>query len=341
MENTVTEIPKTADQRAQMYLKLLDKGLSYGEVAEACGGGSAEAVRNVVRRYNQKHFGSYSGYSSVEERPIFEDLVSTDVPKITTTPTVQSTAEVWTIDIERRPRIVYEWQASRKYSTFTPESMVIEEGRMISFAAKRLGDNNVFFASEFHHGREKMLTALYAILDRASIIVSYNGSRFDIPHINGEFRDSEFPVPSPYKQIDLIKSIKNKFNYDHKRLQDILKRWGITEQKMDAGGIDLWKRCMDGDPEAWATMLEYNKQDVRSTEAAYLSNLQWLAGSIPNLGLWAEEDVCPACGSTEVRPDGEAATGVSLFVAYRCGSCGYRSRSNEKIASTTLRPVTW
>lgn len=341
----MTETQRTPDDRARMYLSLLDKGLSYLEVAEACGGGSAEAVRNVIRRFNQKHLGTYSGYSTATTKVVMNptSLSTAPAPKIKQTPVVHTTAEIWTIDVERRPRIVYEWQASRKYSSFTPESMVIEESRIISFAAKRLGDPNVLFSSEFHHGRENMLTSLYHILDRAAIVVSYNGRRFDVPHINGELRDAEFPIYSPLKQIDLIQTVKQKFNYDHNRLKDVLKRWGIDEQKMETEGFDLWVRCMQGDPEAWAIMREYNKQDVRSTEAAYLANLQWLTGSIPNLGLWSgsEEPACPACGGDQVEPDGQASTGVSLFAAYRCTGCGYRSRSNEKVASTVLRPVSW
>lgn len=332
---------QSPDERAEMYLKLRDRGLSYKEVAEACNAASEEAVRSVIRRYNHKHFGTYTGTPPEGAQ---RHLSAEPVPKIVGTPEVKTKAEIWTIDIERRPRIVYEWQASRKYSSFTPESMVLEESRMISFAAKKLGEGSVFFSSEFHHGRESMLTSLYHILDSASIVVSYNGSRFDIPHINGELRDSGFPVYSPLKQIDLLQTVKRKFKYDHNRLDEVLRRWGITEQKMDAGGFDLWKRCMANDPEAWAEMREYNKQDVRSTEAAYLANLQWLAGSIPNLGLWAGEDqsfCCPACGSGEVKPEGVASTGVSLFQAYLCSKCGYRSRSNEKVGSTTLRPVTW
>lgn len=340
----MTEQIRNADERAQMYLALLAKGLSYGDVAESCGETSSEAVRNVVRRYNKKHFGNYSGFSTMSVQPELDETELTEkkIPFPPKNPQISLDAEVWTIDIERFPRIVYEWQASRKYSSFTPESMVIQEGRMVSFAAKRLGDGQVYFSSEYHHGREKMLQTLWNIMDRAQIINSYNGSRFDIPHINGEFRDSNFPVPSPYKQIDLMSTVKRKFNYDHNRLKDIQKRWNLAQEKMENEGFDLWKRCMAGDPEAWEIMKQYNMQDVRGTEVALLQNYQWLTGSIPNLGLWSGRDmVCPACGSDEVNPDGAAATGVTLYVAYRCDNCGYRSRSNEKVNTTILRPVTW
>lgn len=336
---------ETPDTRALHFLNKKAEGLTYSQIGLEAGL-SGEAVRNVIRRFNEKMFGSYAGYSSVQGAPSqnpsdyvtpVKELDSvTDSMEELTEQEVQD-MEIWTFDIERMPRMAFEW--APRHGEFTPEIMSISESRMISFAAKKLGGPTLF-ASEFHHGRKAMLDTLWHIFNRATIVVGFNSKRFDVPHCDSEFRLDEYPVYRSFKQIDLMAAVKQRFNYDYNTLKSTAKRWGLDQQKIEVEGFQLWIDCMAGDPVAWQKMKDYNIQDVKTTEAAYLSNLQWLTGSIPNLGLWSDGMVCPACASDEVSEDGEAITGVSRFKAYRCAKCGYRSRSNEKLSSTILRPIT-
>lgn len=309
-------------------------------------GVSGEAVRNSVRRYNKKTIGSYTGFNRLQPVQMHPDNITESSTPKEVEESVQSfisdvMPRIVIIDIERLPNVGFFWHP-RTRDGWVPESMVLEPSRMISFAAKQL-KGPTFFSSEFHHGRDNMLRSLWDIMDSADILVTYNGKRFDVPHIAGELRDAGYQSYRPFKQIDLLQVIKNKFGYDYKTLKSVSARWGLSE-KLETGGMDLWRRCYEGDAEAWNAMKEYNIQDVRVTEAVYLENLSWLAGSIPNLGLWLQSEgslVCPACSSNKVVPHGSAVTGVSRYAMYRCTQCGYHSRSNEKLASTTLRPVTW
>lgn len=338
---------QSPEARAQAYLTHLHSGLNYRQVGEIYGV-SGDAVRNVIRRYKEKVEGTYAGYTSAAPKKL-EQLTKQNEELSTAESTEQVfdavptfAPKIVTIDIERTPNLGFFWHP-RTRDGWISETMVVESSRMISFAAKVL-NGPVFFSSEFHHGRDEMLKSLWTVMDEADIIITYNGKRFDVPHIAGELREANFKSYRPFKQIDLLQSIKQKFNYDYKTLSSIAKRWNLNSEKMETGGFDLWRRCIAGDPEAWDTMRSYNMQDVRVTEALYRSNLSWLSGSIPNLGLWVNSNdgmVCPACGSHEVVEDGTATTGVTRFVAYLCRECGYRSRSNEKVSSTILRPVTW
>lgn len=338
---------RTPDERAALYLALKNQGLSYEEVAVAAkDGSSGDAVRNVIRRYNQRLSGSYQGFHAAEDysnllypAPKTVDSTSEDFGVSNLVLDPQEELEIWTIDIERFPRIEYSWSA-KKYSKFTPESFLVEDGRMISFAAKKLRGPTLF-SSEYHHGREEMLNTLWHILNRADIVIGWNSRRFDVPHMDGELRDAGYKPYVPFKQIDLYASVRARFNYDYNTMKSVVKRWGLDEEKMENEGFGLWRRCMQNEKEAWDIMRLYNIQDVKSGEAAYLSNLAWLSGSIPNLGLWSDATkACPACGSSDVVEDGTTPTGVSRFVAYRCESCGYRARGKEKVASATLRPIT-
>ena len=338
----MTDSPTTADERALLYIALKGQGMTYAQVAESAGGGSTGAsVRNVIRRYNEKTLGRYTGYAGTFSAPLVDSpkvvFATEDYSPEELIDGPQDDLEIWTIDIERFPRVEYSWSA-KKYSKFTPEYLLVEEGRMVSFAAKKLGGPAIF-SSEFHHGRKQMLDTLWHVLNRATVVVGWNTKRFDIPHIDGELRDDGYPPYVPFKQIDLFQAIKTRFKYEYNTMKSVAKRWGLDEEKMENDGFDLWKRCMAEDEDAWDQMRRYNIQDVKTAEAAYLANRAWLPGSIPNLALWSNGLACPACASDEVEEDGVTPTGVSLYTAYRCKKCGYRSRSNEKVASTTLRPI--
>ena len=339
----MTNIPNNPDDKARLFLSYREKGLGYNAIAEICGATSGDAVRNVIRRYNERTHGTYSSSSLLDrDTPIIvpepKEYITDGEKILDESP---EAIEIWFVDIERFPRIEYSW-AAKKYSKFTPEYLLVEEGRMISFAAKKLGGPTIF-SSEYHHGRNQMLDTLWYTLDRADVVVGWNSRRFDIPHIDGELRTAGYKVYKPFKQIDLFQQIRSRFNYQYNTMASVAKQWKLDDQKMENEGFELWKRCMSDDPEAWETMKLYNMQDVRTTEKAYLSNLSWMSGTIPNLGLFlgdVEDSLCPACGSSEVTRDGTAVTGVSMYEAYRCDSCGFRSRSNVRVNSVKLRPVT-
>ena len=332
---------QTPDERAEAYLSLRSTGLTYTEIADQTGAMSPEAVRNSIRRYKTRTMNEEPKYLNSDSLvPIPGDMYSTDdysTEDLTRNP--QDDLEIWTIDIERFPRVEYSWSA-KKYNKFTPEYLLVEDGRMVSFAAKKL-NGPVVFSSEFHYGRAEMLDTLWHILNRASVVVGWNSKRFDVPHMDGSLKDAGYSPYVPFKQIDLMNTVKTRFNYDYNTLASVATRWGLSEEKMDTGGFDLWKRCMAGDPESWNLMRQYNIQDVKATESALLDVRGWLSGTIPNLGLWGEQGalVCPSCGSLEVSEDGSVISSVTRFKAYRCTACGFRSRSNEKVASAILRPI--
>ena len=310
--------------RAEKYIELVNQGMTYAQVADFCNS-TRNAVRESIRRYkaNQRYSGDDVAPTSEAESEL-----------------VQSGVEIWNVDIERVPRIEYSWSA-RKRDSYTPESFMIQDSRMVSFAAKALGKSPIF-SSEYHHGSENMLNTLWHVMDRADVIVSWNGRRFDIPHINGAFRDAGMRPPKPFKQIDVMQQVRRQFNYDYNTLKSVVKRWGLDEEKMETEGFELWKKIMAGEQEAWDTMRKYNMQDVRTCEAAFLSNLAWMTSSIPNLAIWVDSDepICPVCTSTDVVEDGVAATNTTLYKGYLCNKCGFRSRSNDKVGTSKLRTVT-
>lgn len=236
-------------------------------------------------------------------------------------------AKILTIDIESKPLKFYGWGPRNDWVSPT---MMIEEGGMICFAAKWLGDDEVLFYSEYEHGIEATVQAAHSLLSEADIVVTYNGDRYDFKRLNNEFLKRNMAPPKPYRSIDLFKTNRAKFDLPYKKLDILAQHMGVG-QKAETGGFDLWLRCMAGDAEAWATMKEYNIQDVRLTENVYVRLLPWL-NNIPHAGMFVTDGACPYCGSPHVKDTGETtATHVQRYPLLQCDNCQGWSRGNKPV----------
>jgi hypothetical protein len=258
-----------------------------------------------------------------------------------------TTARILTFDIETKPHLAWIWDAKTRYVT---ADKIAERGGMISFAAKWYGSKAVEFRSVHGDGMDVMLERIRALLDEADIVVSYNGDRFDIPRVTGELVRAGMSEPSPFRSVDLIKTVR-RMGWPYAKLDEVSKELGLPG-KTAHQGFGLWLDCMKGDPAAWALMEKYNCQDVRLTEAVYDALRPFIKGH-PNLALWSGVDdegspieACCNCGGANLKavtaPGGERATVKTALTSYallRCAACGTHLRRNFIKARVTLRPV--
>jgi hypothetical protein len=216
-------------------------------------------------------------------------------------------------------------------------SQIRDATRMIAFAAKWYGEKPVSFFSEFHDGRDEMASAAHELLEAADVVVHFNGTTFDIPHMNREFAVRGWLPPAPYQQVDLLRVVKKNFRFPSNKLQYVSTALGL-EGKAQHEGHNLWVRCLAGDAAAWREMKRYNKQDVVVTEKLYDKLLPWI-GNHPHRGLYDGTDglACNRCGSQDLRPRGFSYTAVSRFQRYRCDDCGGWMRDNKVIARVSHR----
>jgi len=176
-----------------------------------------------------------------------------------------------------------------------------------------------------------MAEALYDLLDEADVVCHYNGESFDMPKINTELKLAGLGKPSPYRQIDLLKTSRKEFDFGSNKLDSIAKRLGIGS-KVAHEGFRLWLAVLAGDEKAWKRMERYNKHDVILTERLYREYLPWIANH-PNRGLYADGS-CPTCGSDDLERRGYAYTSVGTYRRYRCRDCGAWSRGKGLVDST-------
>lgn len=243
---------------------------------------------------------------------------------------------ILTIDIETSPSIAHVWGLFKQTVSL---AQLQESTRVIAFAAKWYGEDEVLFFSEFHHGHDVMVKAAHELLDEADIVVHYNGKSFDMPHLNREFLLADMAPPAPYQQVDLYLEVKKNFRFISNKLQHVSTELGL-EGKVEHEGHMLWVRCMAGDPEAWAEMEEYNVQDVRLTEEFYDKLLPWISNH-PNMGLYVDEakPICNKCQSDRMQKRGYARTNVSIFQRYQCQNCGGWGRGGKRISGVDVRGV--
>lgn len=236
---------------------------------------------------------------------------------------------ILSIDIENLPHLVWSWGL---YNVTLSPDMVIRPARIISFAAKWVGEKGVEFRSEFHDGYDVMIRRAWELLDEADAVLGYNSASFDVPKLNRAFAVLGLGPPSPFRHIDLLKTARRQFSFASNKL-------GFVSEDLSVGGKvkhegwRLWQACADGDAKAWSRMCKYNKHDTVLTEELYWRLLPWIP-SLPSQSAFNGDESCPKCGKDALEKQGHAYTQSGKFQRYKCGNCGGWSRGSKRVSGT-------
>jgi uncharacterized protein YprB with RNaseH-like and TPR domain len=207
-----------------------------------------------------------------------------------------------------------------------PLSRMIESSYVLCWAAKWYQNDEIMFSSIQRTKPKTMLKRIHNLLDEADAVIHYNGTRFDIPTLNKEFLLYGIKPPSPYKQIDLLKVARNQFKFPSNKLDYVAEALGLGKKHPTT--FDMWVKCMQKDPEAWAKMEEYNKNDVVLLEAVYDQFRPWIK-SHPNHSVYSGGLVCPNCGSDHYHQRGTAVTSSLVYKRFQCQNCGSWFRASK------------
>lgn len=219
------------------------------------------------------------------------------------------------LDIETAPTVAYVW---RLYDENIGVEQIIKPTRITCWSAKWIGKPTMMFASEWTHGRSMMLRMIHDLLGEADAVITYNGDKFDLPKLMGEFAVEGIGSPGPLTSIDLYKTVR-KLGLQSSKLQFAAPHLGIGE-KVANEGFRLWRGIEEGDEEARRKMERYNKQDTRLLEKLY-KKLRPFVKNHPYLGV-GRSDSCPACESTRIQRRGVRRTKSFLIERLHCQACG-------------------
>lgn len=111
-------------------------------------------------------------------------------------------------------------------------------------------------------GRDLTASRLESVIEPASLLVTFNGQRFDVPFLETCY-DVELSLPHvdlmyPCRQLELTGGLK-------RIEQDV----GIDRDRPDLSGRDavrLWHRYERGDEDALETLVSYNRADTVNLE---------------------------------------------------------------------------
>lgn len=182
--------------------------------------------------------------------------------------------------------------------------------------------------------------ALWNLFNEADIVVSHNGVNFDQAKARARFVRWGFDPPSPFREVDTKKVAAKHFRFESNSLKDLCRFLQLSQQKEDSGGWQTWAGCIDGDPQAWRTMLHYNCQDVNALEEVFLKLRPWDT-MFPNLTVMGSEThVCPKCGAPQDKliKNGRKFTQLSWRQGYKCKACGgtFYGRKIERSAAAYI-----
>lgn len=249
---------------------------------------------------------------------------------------MSSTPKTLVIDIETLPNIAHVWGLFNQNIGINQLETPTE---VTCFAAGWYDSPKIGFWSTWQHGKEVMLEKAYDLIDAADIIVHYNGSSFDLPHLKREWWLAEKQPPAPYRQIDLLKEIRGNFKMTSNKLDFVAQQAGVGK-KVSHSGHELWVGIMQGDPKAQKLMEKYNRGDVRITKDLYTRVRPWIKNH-PHMGMFSgEEFSCPNCGSTDLQKRGpRPGSNNMIYQRYQCNACGAWSKAAraEKEGKTLTR----
>lgn len=300
----------TPEEHKTSIAAQLALGSSYREIAEELG-----CNKDTVARFVKKHLPDQQSERVNGSRP-------------------PSDMQILILDIETRPALAYVWGAWKQ--NVLP-AQIVEDKATISFAARWYGSDGTMFFSDLHGGHNKMVRTAHKLLDTADAVVHYNGKRFDIPHLNQEFKLLGLAPPSPYRQVDLLLTVRKKFNFTHNKLDHIARKL-LHDEKVEHEGFMLWVKCMSGDREAWERMREYNVHDVKLTEELYTELLPWIDGH-PSHAAFHADTRCPTCASENLKANGYVTTKTGKYKAFQCRVCGAHGRDTHRSYSTLVTPT--
>jgi len=254
---------------------------------------------------------------------------------------MMSKAKILIFDIETSPNLAYVWG---KWKQNVHDGQFVDKSYIMSFAAKWLGDDEVFYFDNRHNNDKQIVKELYKLFDEADIIVAHNGKRFDIPRVLGRGLVHGLTPPSPYHTVDTLLVARRKFGFLSNTLANLCEelKLPLKGKHKKFAGFDLWVQCLKQNDAAWDEMEEYNRQDILSLEALYFRLLPYIDNH-PNVSRMQGEEVCQCtnCGSESLQMRGKyhskAGLSYQRFVCTDCHSWGRFKLSDKDAGQNKMR----
>lgn len=148
-------------------------------------------------------------------------------------------------------------------------------GLLLSYAIKEYGKDKIYSSVirqkeiRSKHLDRELVKRLVHDFSRFDVIVTYYGSRCDLPYMRTRALKWNIPFPQYgyIKHIDLFYLVKNKLSLNRNKLETACQLLGIEGKNHVIG--DYWIRAVTGHIPSLKYILKHNKLDVIITEKLY------------------------------------------------------------------------
>lgn len=210
----------------------------------------------------------------------------------------------------------------------------------VCLSAQWYGEKRVRFHAAWETGgADAMYEAAFELYDQADLVITYNGVGFDNKHLVAGWAERNLGRPSTWRDIDLLKVVRQNCGWESKTLDSVCKRLGVPA-KNDHYDIDIAKAAMAGDRKAQRTLKSYNVNDTQILAAVYERLLPYIKGHphvAPSLGL--ERPTCPRCSSSDVQRVSTYTPGTHNYPEYRCNTCSGPFRTTFESRGPQVRAL--
>lgn len=242
-------------------------------------------------------------------------------------------------DLETAPNVGYTWG---KWDQNVIE--FVEPWYILCVGYRWLGEETQVFGIDDTAVRDWnddsiVVEKIHELFNEADVLVAHNGDKFDIPKAHARMKIHGMDPPKPSKSFDTLKVARQGFSFTSNKLDDVCRVLGIGK-KMPTGGFDLWKGCMEGDPQSWEAMKSYCASDVDLTVTLYERLRPWAPRATNLATISGRPNACPRCNSEAgMISQGLRHNAVTSAHEWKCKNCGGYCRTRESIKSSAKYTV--
>ena len=206
------------------------------------------------------------------------------------------------LDIETKPLLAWVWGL---WENNVALNQIEQDWSILSWSAKWLHDDDdqVMYADNRKakdlDNDEELLKQIWELLDKADIVITHHGKKFDIPKLYARFAYHGMNKPSSFDHIDTKQIATNVFGFTSNKLEYLAKFLRVPHKKLTDrkfAGQDLWTGCIKGVKEAWDEMKAYNVRDTIVLQEVYHRLKKW--DKKINFDVYHNdlENICQCCG---------------------------------------------
>ena len=298
----------------EKILELVNAGFSARRIAKITGT-PRSTIGRFLRKETHKEWWELRDKGTIDKAPKLYDTVN-----------------VLVLDIETAPIMFGGWGMwNQNYSL----EQIHEDWTIISFSAKWVGDDEVFYYDATDYSELELLQFLWGMLSDAHFVIAHNGRRFDMKKIRARMILNGLKPYSPVRVIDTLEIAKKEFGFTSNKLQYLTSSLCKSHVKSSHGnfaGYLLWKEFLKGNQEAIDEMREYNQIDVLSLEELYFILAPW-SSSLPNFDVYTDEEL----DMSEWVEEDYWYTNLGKYRMYRNVNTGQFKRGRVNLLTTEKR----